>query len=95
MNPKIKLALKILIVILVIVLTSFITKQSAHWFKPQTHVKIVFDDCVFSGMPELRPVKDRTDYYFKGCRLNGQEFGEYIAQSEVDEAIAKLEKEIK
>ncbi len=92
MNPKIRLIVKILAVVLVIVSTSFITKKSERWFKPATEIKVLFEDCVFSEVPLLRPIKDRTYYYFKGCRLNGQDFGEQITPSEVDEAIAKLEK---
>jgi hypothetical protein len=91
MTPKIKLAIKILAVVLVIVFTSFITKKSEKWFPPATEIKVVFEDCVFSEVPALRPIKDQTTYYFKGCRLNGQDFGETITPSEVDEAIAKLE----
>jgi hypothetical protein len=92
MHPKIKLAVIIVAVVWLIVLTSFITKKSEVWFKPATEIKVVFDDCVFSAVPLLRPIKDKTYYYFKGCKMNGQNFAETITPSEVDEAIAKLDK---
>jgi len=92
MQPRIKLAIKILAVVLVIVSTSFITKKSEVWFKPIPEVRVVFDKCVFSDIPTLKPVSFKTDYYFNECRLNVQDFGEQITPAEVDEAIEKLEK---
>lgn len=91
MNPKIKLSLRIIVPVLLVILTSFTTIKFREWFTPATEIRVVFEDCVFSGVPALKPVKDKTTYYFKGCRLNGQDFGETITPQEVDEAIAKLE----
>lgn len=94
MNPKLKLSLRIIIPILLVVLTSFTTIKFREWFPPATEIRIVFEDCVFSEVPALKPVKDKTNYYFKGCRLNGQDFGETITPKEVDEAIAKLDRKV-
>ena len=92
MTPKIKLITQISIILLIVALTSFTTRKFNDWFPPKTEIKIVFEECLFSEVPLLRPIKDKTTYYFKGCRLNGQDFGETITPSEVDEAISKLEK---
>lgn len=91
MTTKLKMAIKILVVVLVMAITSFITHKFNDWFPPATEIRVVFDDCVFSEVPLLRPVKDQTYYYFKGCKMNGQDFGETISNTEVDEAIAKLD----
>lgn len=99
MNPKIKMVAKILAVILVVVLTSFITRKFNDWYPPQTEIKIVFEGSRFASFPCLRPLKDKTTYYFKDCDFPGKElagrFGDYIADEEVDEVINKLEKEVK
>jgi len=93
MNPKIKIAAKATSIILLIFLTSFITKEFERWFKPRTEVNVVFKNCVFPEIPALTPVKDITNYLFDGCGFNNRKFGEFIPLSEVDEAIAKIDKE--
>ena len=93
MNPKLKLAIKILAVILVIVLTSFLTKKSESWFRPTTEIIIVFEDSKFAGIPTVTAVKDKTTYKFLGCDFTGRKFGETITPQEVDEAIEMLNKE--
>lgn len=92
MQPRIKLAIKILAVVLVIVLTSFVTKKSESWFKPTTEIVIVFEDSRFAGIPTVTAVKDKTTYKFLGCDFTNRKFGETITPSEVDEAIEKLER---
>jgi hypothetical protein len=92
MNPKIQLAIKISVVIVVIALTSFITKKSERWFPPRTEIKVVFSDSTFAGVPLLRPIKDKTVYLFDKCDFTGKRWGEQITSSEVDEAIDKLDK---
>lgn len=92
MNPKLKLSLRIIIPILLVVLTSFTTIKFREWLKPMPTVRVVFDECVFSDIPTLKPVGFKTDYYFNTCRLNGQDFGESITPKQVDEAISRLEK---
>ena len=91
MNQKYKLALQISAIVLLLVFTSFTSIKFREWFPPATKIRVVFEDCVFSEVPALRPIKDRTNYYFKGCRLNGQDFGEHITPDDIDEAISKLE----
>lgn len=91
MNQKTKIAIQSAAIVFVIFVTSFTTIKLREWFPPATEIRVVFEDCVFDEVPALRPIKDNTNYYFKGCRLNGQDFGETLTPSEVDEAIAKLE----
>jgi len=92
MNPKYKMIIQIIIVILIVVLSSFITKRSESWFKPTTEIIIVFEDSKFPGMPKVDAIKDKTTYRFLGCDFTGRKFGEYISPSEVDRAIDKLDK---
>jgi hypothetical protein len=95
MNKNTKIAIQSAAIMFIIFISSFITMKAREWFPPATEIRVVFEDCVFSEMPALRPIKDNTNYYFKGCRLNGQDFGETISPSEVDEAIAKLDEKEK
>ena len=92
MNPKLKLYIQISVVVVLLILTSFTTIKFREWVKPTPKVRVVFDECVFSDIPTLKPVSFVTDYYFNACRLNGQDFGETITPAEVDEAIEKIEK---
>ncbi len=92
MNPKLKLAFVISTIILLIALTSFITRKFNDWFPPHTETKVVFSDSVFSGIPALRPIKDRTIYLFEKCDFTGKRWGETITPKEADEALSKLDK---
>lgn len=92
MSPKIKIVAKVSIIIFIIALTVFVTKRSESWFRPTTKIDVVFNDSVFSGIPELRPLRDVTRYTFDKCDFTGRQYGEQITPAEVDEAIAKLDK---
>jgi hypothetical protein len=92
MQPKIKLVIKISAIVLIVALTSLITRKFNDWFPPRTEIKVVFSDSVFPGVPLLRPIKDRTIYLFDKCDFTGKRWGETITPNEVDEAIAKLGK---
>ena len=92
MTSKLKLVIKILAVVLVIALTSFITKQSERWFRPATKIDVIFNDSIFSGIPELRPLRDVTKFTFDKCDFTGKRWGEQITPAEADEALDKLGK---
>lgn len=92
MQTKIKIAIQSAAIVFIIFVSSFATIKAKEWFKPMPKVRVVFDECVFSDIPTLKPVSFETDYYFNACKLNGQDFGETITPQEVDEAIEKLEK---
>jgi len=91
MTPKIKLIIQIASILLIVILTSFTTRKFNDWFPPKTEIKIVFEGSTFSTLPGLKPLKDKTTYYFKNCDFTGRQYGEQITSSEVDEAIAKLD----
>jgi len=95
MQPRIKLTIKIFAVILIVLLTSFITKKSESWFKPITKIEVIFHNSIFPGIPELRPLRDVTRYTFDTCDFTGKRWGETITPSEVDKAITKLEEKKK
>ena len=92
MNPKLKLISQIASLVLLLILTSFITVKCREWFPQRTEIKVVFENSVFPGVPALRPIKDKTVYLFDKCDFTGKRWGETITPSEVDQAIAKLEK---
>jgi hypothetical protein len=91
MTPKIKLIIQISIILLIVALTSFATRKFNDWFPPKTEIKIVFEGSTFSTLPGLKPLKDKTTYYFKNCDFTGRQYGETITNDEVDEAISKLD----
>lgn len=93
MTTRLKLVIQIASVILIIVLTSFITKQSESWFRPTTKIDVVFNDSVFFGIPELRPLRDVTRYTFDKCDFTGKRWGETITPAEADEALERLDKD--
>jgi hypothetical protein len=77
-------------IVFIIFISSFVTVKFQDWFY-RTEIKIVFDECSFKDEPTFRPVKDRTTYLLKGCKIGPNSFGEFITPSEVDKAIEKLE----
>jgi hypothetical protein len=91
MTPKLKIVIQIASLVLLLAFTSFITIKFQDWFY-RTEIKIVFDECSFKDEPTFRPVKDRTTYLLKRCKIGPNAFGEFISPQEVDEAISKIEK---
>jgi hypothetical protein len=92
MTPKIRYAIiQIVLLILIVVLTVLVTRKFNEWFPPRTEIRVCFENSVFPGIPELRPIKDKTIYVFDKCDFTGKRWGEQNTLAEVDEAIEKLE----
>lgn len=93
MTPKLKIIVQSAVVVFLIFISSFITIKSREWFPEKSEIRLVFEGSRFAGVPGIKPLKDRTTYYFKNCDFTGRQFGEFITNKEVDDAIAQLEKE--
>ena len=92
MNQKYKLALQISAIVLLLVFTSFTSIKFRDWFPARTKINIVWEDCIFKDEPNYKAVKDTTNYYFKGCKVGPNQFGEFTELKDVEAAIAKLDK---